>query len=152
MSQRTTDHATFTIERVLTQPPARVFAAFTDPASKRAWFVGPDGTSSTDHAIDARAGGSERLTTTLPDGTAITFSASYRDVVPDTRLIYAYDMTVDDARISVSLVSIEFAPVAGGTRLTVTEHGIFLDALDHVDERRRGTEELLDKLTTWLDR
>ena len=34
-------HGTFTVERRYEAAPARVFAAFADPAVKARWFIGP---------------------------------------------------------------------------------------------------------------
>ena len=148
---RTTDHATFSMERTFPHPPARVFAAFADPDAKAAWFVGPDGAASAGHTLDLRVGGREHLATELPDGNTVTFDATYLDIVPDERLIYAYEMTIAGQRISASLASIELRRAPGGTHLALTEHGIFLDGLDRVSERERGTRELLDKLAAHLD-
>jgi uncharacterized protein YndB with AHSA1/START domain len=150
MTDRSTAHATFTIERDLAYPPARVFAAFASQAAKARWFIGPEESARTDHALDFRDRGDEHLATRLPDGTLITFDATYRDIVPDERIIYAYDMHMGDRRISVSLACIELRPAGGGTHLTLREHGIFLDGLDQVADRERGTQELLDKLEASL--
>jgi len=151
LTVRSTDHATFTIERTFAHPVSRVFAAFADPGAKRAWFVGPEGFESTEHELDFRVGGTEHLSTGMPDGRTVTFDAQYRDIVDDDRIIYAYDMTLGGRRISVSLASLEFHAVDGGTRLVVTEHGIYLDSLDEGGERERGTRELLDQLGRSLD-
>jgi uncharacterized protein YndB with AHSA1/START domain len=151
VTDRSTAHATFTIERDLAHPPARVFRAFADPAAKARWFVGPDGSATTDHALDFRDGGAEHLATHLPDGRLVTFDATYRDIVPDERIIYTYDMHIGGERISVSLACIELGPTADGTHLTVREHGIYLDGLDQVADRERGTRELLDKLEASLE-
>jgi uncharacterized protein YndB with AHSA1/START domain len=151
MTDRSTAHATFTIDRDLAHPPARVFAAFASQAAKGRWFIGPEESATTDHALDFRDGGDEHLATRLPDGTLITFDATYRDIVPDERIIYAYDMHIGDRRISVSLACIELRPSGDGTHLALREHGIFLDGLDEVAERERGTRELLDKLEASLD-
>ena len=149
---RSTDHASFSIERRLAHPPELVYRAFADPAAKAAWFVGPEGRSSGDHTLDCRVGGLEHLETTLPGGSArVTFDATYLDLVEGERIIYAYQMTIDGQRISASLACLVFHRVDGGTHLTVTEHGIFLDGLDHVEERERGTHQLLDDLSAWLD-
>ncbi len=148
---RTTDHATFSMDRTFPQPPARVFGAFAEPASKAAWFVGPEGAASAGHTLDFEVGGREHLATAMPDGNLVTFDATYLDIVPDTRIIYAYEMTVAGQRISASLASIELRAVPGGTHLALTEHGIYLDGLDRVSERERGTRELLGKLAAPLD-
>ena len=148
---RSTDHATFTIERSFAHPVRRVFTAFADAEAKRAWFGDVEGFQTSDHELDFRVGGTEHLRASMPDGRTVTYDAQYRDIVEDSRIIYAYDMTIDGARISASLASLEFHAVDGGTRLVVTEHGIFLDGLDDVGERERGTRELLDRLERSLD-
>ena len=60
-------------------------------------------------------------------------------------------MTMNDRRISVSLMSVEFAGVPGGTRLVMTEQGAYLDGLDTNAQRREGTEELLGALGRHLE-
>jgi uncharacterized protein YndB with AHSA1/START domain len=148
---RSTQHAMFSMERTFGHPPARVFRAFAEPAAKAAWFVGPDGWQSSEHTLDFRVGGREHLATDLPGGGSVTFDATYLDIVTDERIIYAYEMTIDGRRISASLASLELRATPAGTHLTLTEHGIFLDGLDRVEERERGTRELLDKLQRWVD-
>lgn len=39
MSERSTKHATFVIERIYDASPARVFAAWSNPAAKVRWFA-----------------------------------------------------------------------------------------------------------------
>ena len=51
-------HASFTLERSYPTPPARVFAAWADPALKSRWFTGGDAcptTSSTSGWAAARS-------------------------------------------------------------------------------------------------
>jgi uncharacterized protein YndB with AHSA1/START domain len=148
---RSTDHGTFAIERVFAHPPELVYRAFGDPTAKAGWFFGPDGSDGLEHTLDFRVGGREHMGSAQPDGSSFTFDATYLDIVPDERIIYAYEMTIGGRRISASLACLVFHRVDGGTHLTVTEHGIFLDGLDRVEERERGTRELLDQLGTWLD-
>jgi uncharacterized protein YndB with AHSA1/START domain len=59
-----------------------------------------------------------------------SFNARYQDIVPNERIIYSYDMNLDEKRISVSLATIEFEPAGSGTKLTITEQGAFLDGYD----------------------
>jgi uncharacterized protein YndB with AHSA1/START domain len=75
-----------------------------------------------------------------------TFDAVYYDVVPNERLVYAYEMSLDDRKISVSLATIQLTPAGAGTRLMVTEQGAFLDGYDDAGSRERGTGSLLDQL------
>jgi uncharacterized protein YndB with AHSA1/START domain len=129
------EHGTFTLERVYPAPPARVFAAWSEPDAKAQWFGGED------FSLDFRVGGTETNA-----GGPYRYRATYRDIVPGERIVYTTDMTKDGRLMSVSLASIEFAAEGDGTRLTLTEHGAFLDGLETAAQREHGTAELLDKL------
>jgi uncharacterized protein YndB with AHSA1/START domain len=147
MSERNVTHATFAVERTYAVPPARVFGAWADPAAKSRWFGGDDW----QHELDFRVGGREVSTGTV-DGTVFTFEGRYQDIVPDERIVYAYDMHMGEARISVSLATVELTPDGEGTKLVFTEQGAFLDGLDDPSQRANGTETLLDALGKELER
>ncbi len=152
MSERSTSHATFVIERIYDARPARVFAAWADPRAKASWF-GPAGEASkAEHSLQFEVAGSEHLAVLGPGGSLYTFDARYHDIVPDRRIVYAYEMHRDHTRISVSLATVEFEPAANATRLTFTEQGVFLDGHDTPAEREHGTAALLDGLKAHLER
>ena len=46
----------------------------------------------------------------------------------------------------MSLATIEFKPAGKGTRLVLTEQGVFLDGYDDAGSREHGTGHLLDAL------
>ena len=145
--QRKTVFGEFTHERRLAASPARVFAAFVTAEGKAAWFVAPaDGWTTIERSLDCRVGGRERLVGRWPSGMTTDFDAVYQDVVPDRRIVYSYAMHVNAVRISISLALIEIEPDGEGSKLTVTEHGAFLDGYDDAGSRRRGTSDLLDQL------
>jgi uncharacterized protein YndB with AHSA1/START domain len=146
MSERSTHHATFVIERSYGAAPARVFSAWADPAAKARWFVGPQEWVKAGHELDFRAGGRERLAGGPPGGQAHIFNALYYDIVQDQRIVYSYEMHLGETRISVSLATVEFKQEGTGTRMIFTEQGVFLDGYDDSDERERGTRALLDNL------
>lgn len=75
-----------------------------------------------------------------------TFDATYHDVIPNERLIYTYEMHLDDKKISVSLATMALKAQGGKTTLMVTEQGAFLDGYDDADSREHGTGHLLDAL------
>jgi uncharacterized protein YndB with AHSA1/START domain len=153
MTERSVTHTTFTLERRYDAPPARVFAAWADPAAKTRWFVESDDAWATDtYDLDFRVGGREHWRGGLNDGPTHTYHALYQDIVPGERIVYAYDMHIDDARISVSLATVEFKGAVEGTRLLYTEQGAFLDGLDSPDSRRHGMGALLDSLEAELVR
>ncbi|MCY1141941.1 SRPBCC family protein [Actinoplanes sp. Pm04-4] len=147
MTARSAQHDTFTISRHYAATPARVFQAFADPSAKAKWFGSPDPAArKEDVSFDFREGGRETTTTIAPDGTRYGFAATYTDIVPVERLVYTYEMSLNGARISVSVVTVEFRPAAGGTDFSITEQGVYLDGLDNADQRRGGTELLMDAL------
>jgi uncharacterized protein YndB with AHSA1/START domain len=150
MTKRSTTHATFVIERTYDASPARVFAAWADPAAKRSWFG--SGAAAAEHELDFRVGGRELNRGGPPSGPVYAYEAQYRDIVADQRIVYSYDMYMDETRISVSVATVEFGPVGSGTRLIFTEQGAFLDGHDTPAQREHGTRSLLDKLDVALQR
>ena len=152
MTGRTATHGTFTLERVYEAAPARVFKAWADPAIKARWFVGPSDWQLLERSIDFRIGGKERLSGRKGSGIVSTFDAVYHDIVPEQRLIYCYDMRLDQVHISASLATIVLTPAGTGTRLTFTEQAVFLDGYDDSGSRERGTRILLEQLGGELQR
>jgi uncharacterized protein YndB with AHSA1/START domain len=148
MTERSDEHATFVGERSYEAPPARVFAAWADPAAKSRWFGGPDD----EVEMDFRVGGREFSRGTAPNGQLYSYEARYRDIVEDERIVYAYDMHLDDILISVSLGTVELRPEGEGTLLVYTEQGAFLDGHDDPASREQGTGGLLDALGEELRR
>ena len=149
MSDRSVVHATFVIERTYDASPAHVFGAWADPAAKASWF-GPPDLPHEHRELEFKVGGRERFAVSTPDGATYVFDSRYADIVPDERIVHAYDMYRDDTRISVSLATIEFKAHGSATKLIFTEQGAFLDGHDTPAEREHGTSELLDSLGKWL--
>jgi uncharacterized protein YndB with AHSA1/START domain len=143
MSDRSTEHATFVIERT--------YDAGREPEQKVEWF-GPRELDKPDHELDFREGGHERMTVRAPDGALYTFTSRFQDIVEGSASCTPNEMYRDNARISVSVATIELAAAGGGTKLTFTEQGVFLDGLDDAAEREHGTRELLDALGAALTR
>ena len=151
MTERSAIHSTFVLERTYDASPARVFAAFEDPEAKNRWFVNGDGWGTDDYQADFRVGGYEKYRG-KHEGTAVTMESRYFDIVPNERIVFAYDMHFDDERISVSLTTIELIPAGAGTRLVFTEHDTFLDGHEAPGPREEGTRGLLESLAAELER
>ncbi|MBS0333011.1 MAG: SRPBCC family protein [Proteobacteria bacterium] len=154
MTKRSVAHGMFTIER--TYPgvtPRRVFDAFATEKGKAAWFAGPNARwVMVEREFDFRIGGRERLSGRWESGMITTFDATFFDIVPGERIIYAYEMQIDGRKISTSLATFEFkAAPGGGTAFRMTEQGAFLDGYDDNGSRERGSIEIVDKLSAYLE-
>jgi uncharacterized protein YndB with AHSA1/START domain len=151
MTERSVQHATFSIERTYDHSPQRVFGAFADPVSKRRWFAEGDGWKIERFDTEFRVGGFERSRFRYLGGPLITNDTIFQDIVPNERIIIAYAMTIDAKPISCSLATIEFKPAGKGTKLVYTEQGAFLDGLDQAAGREHGCGELLKALERELE-
>ncbi len=157
MSEHSTEHGSFRIERLLDAAPARVYSAFATAAGKARWFNGPQAQVLA-REFDFRPGGRDRLYCQWPPGShgrhpavrTTDFRAEYLDIVPDRRIVYAYEMFLDERKISVSLATVEFQPHGRNTRLVITEQGAFLDGFRDEGSREQGTNWLTDQLAASL--
>ena len=70
--------------------------------------------------------------------------------MPNVRIVYVYEMHIGEPKISASLATLEFTPSAKGTKLKMTEQGVFLDGYDDAGSREKGTRGLLDQLEASL--
>ncbi|MDR3497528.1 MAG: SRPBCC family protein [Ancalomicrobiaceae bacterium] len=149
--QQTTNFTTFTIDRSLAHPPARVFAAFSSLEAKSKWFGGPAEWKLAERSLDFRVGGREVSSGGPSGGQMHRFDALYYDIVPDRRIIYSYELHLGDVKISVSLATFEFEPDGGGTLLRFTEQAAFLDGFEDAGGREHGSRWLIGKLADVLD-
>ena len=145
-------NAMFTIERLLNAPPSRVFAAYATLEAKSAWFRAPSDIETLDRELDFRVGGRERFRARWPSGLISDFQAVYHDLVPDERIILVYDLFHDAAKLSVSLLTLEFRPDGAGTRLVHTEQASYLSGgAEAVKGREHGTAWHIDNLAAVLE-
>ena len=145
-------HDVFHLERLYDATAEQVYGALSDEVAKSRWFYGPEGWRLIERTMDVRAGGRERVKGGFEGGVTTTFDAIYHDVVPRKRLVYTYEMRIDERKISVSLATLEIEPAGSGrTKLRICEQGAFLDGYDDAGKRRQGTSDLLDKLGASLN-
>jgi uncharacterized protein YndB with AHSA1/START domain len=150
MTLSTVAHDTFVVERTYDAPVRLVFEAWADPALKARWFTGSADTLGAGYDLDFRIGGREAFGGGPPGGTVHTYESRYHDIVPEQRIVYTYEMYADEARISVSVATVEFQSVGDVTRLVLTEQGVFLDGHDTAAQREEGTRSFLESLAASL--
>lgn len=143
-------HGSFAVERLYDAAVARLYAAFADPGVKARWFAGPAGWQPIERTFDFRVGGREIAHGTFPGGPETRFVATYHEIVPQQRIVYAYDMFLDGRLLSVSLATVEFVDQGGHTLLRMTEQGIYYDGTDANEQRRAGTVFLCEQIAAHL--
>lgn len=134
-----------TIVRRIKAPPAKVWAAITQPELMLKWW-GPDAGPTLSVVADVRPGGRFSVVFRLLDGNEHNPTGIYQKVVPERLLVFTWDLP--GAPEPESLVTFRLAPIDGGTELTLT-HERLPD-----EEARKSHEEgwngLLDKLPVFL--
>jgi len=152
MTKHSAMHETFAIERKMRAPVARVFAAWANPEAKRQWFACHDEWVPLEYSLDFRVGGQERNRVTDSNGVPHAYTARYLDIVPQARIVYAYDMKLGETRISASLATVTFEATPSGTTMVFTEQVVFLDGYADDGSRRQGTEILVDRIQAFVER
>jgi uncharacterized protein YndB with AHSA1/START domain len=114
---------TVRLHRVLRATPERVYRAFLDRDAMAKWLP-PNGFTGKVHHIDARVGGSYRMSfTNFSTGQSHTFGGEYLELVPHERL--RYTDRFDDANLPGEMkTTITLAKVSCGTELNVVQEGI----------------------------
>lgn len=135
----------FVITRDFAVAPQAVFLAWADPEAKRSWSD-CHAEHTTHYSLDFRVYGRESHRVVHPDNKVQNIEKVFFDIVPAQRIIFSYDITVDERRLSVSLVTVDFIATSNGTHMVYTEQLVYLDGHDDKEQRIRGTEEGLDRL------
>ena len=136
-----------TLKRRLKAAPSQVFAAWTDPQKIVHWF-GPKETvaGSVRAKMDVRSGGSYQMNFRTDDGENHQVGGVYREVVPDSRLVFTWAWHSTPER--ESLVTVTMSKDGDGTMLTLL-HEQFFDQQAR-DGHSRGWTGTLDKLEQYF--
>ncbi|MGN6208543.1 SRPBCC domain-containing protein [Asticcacaulis sp.] len=143
---------TFTLERDYDHPVSLLFWAFTSLEAKRAWYGGEGTWEVTRHTMDFEVGGWEHWRgRPNPDAPWMTNDGLYLDILPDERIIHQYNMTMDGRLFTVSQQVLEFSTRGSGSHLKLVEQILFIDGVDHLEDRIGGTRDMMDKLDAYLN-
>ena len=136
-----------TLKRKIDASPAQVFSAWADPTKIVHWF-GPKETQagSVRAEMDVRPGGRYRLSFKTEDGEYHEVGGVYREVVPDSRLVFTWAWHSTPER--QSLVTVTVAKDGDGTLLTLNHEQLFDEKAR--DGHQRGWTGTLEKLDRYL--
>jgi len=114
---------TVQLHRVLRASPERVYRAFIDPDAMVKWLP-PNGFTGRIHSMDARVGGSYRMSfTNFSTGSSHSFGGKYVELTPHERI--RYTDAFDDPNLPGAMdVTITLTAVSCGTELNITQEGI----------------------------
>ena len=135
-----------TIRRHIKAPPARIFAAWTEPAQLARWF-GSTGSEVKSAALDARAGHRYNIVFSAADGEEHGVGGIYREVVPNKKLVFTWAWRSTPER--ESLVTLTFEPESGGTLFTLLHEQFFDEAAR--DRHREGWGGFIEKLASYAE-
>lgn len=114
---------TVRFQRVLRAPAERVFRAFIDPHAMAKWLP-PHGFTGRVHDMDARVGGTYRMSfTNLGNGQSHSFGGTFRALVPNERI--QHTDRFDDPNLPGEMVTtITFKTTLVGTEVNIEQAGI----------------------------
>ncbi len=114
---------TVRLHRVLRAPPERVYRAFLSADAMAKWLP-PNGFTATVHHMEARVGGTFRMSfTNFTTGKSHAFGGEYLELVPNERIRYS-DRFEDPNLPGVMQVTVSLKAVSCGTELNVVQEGI----------------------------
>ncbi|MEO8103829.1 MAG: SRPBCC family protein [Betaproteobacteria bacterium] len=114
---------TVRFHRVLRAAPERIYRAFLTPAAMAKWLP-PYGFTCTVHQMDARVGGSFRMSfTNFGSGNGHSFGGEYRELAQNERIRYSDKF--DDPNLPGEMeTTISLSPVSCGTEVSIVQSGI----------------------------
>ncbi len=112
-----------TLHRVIKAPPARVYKAFTDAAAMAKW-ISPRGFTCTVHSMDARVGGSFRMSfTNFDNSQSHSFGGTFLEMKPHEYL--RYNDRFDDPNLPGEImVTVHIKENLAGSDLNITQKNI----------------------------
>jgi uncharacterized protein YndB with AHSA1/START domain len=114
---------TVRLHRVMTTRPDKAYRAFLEPDALAKWLP-PDGYACTVHQLDAKVGGSYRMSfRNFTTGKSHSFSGEYVELVPNERLRYK-DQFEDPNLPGEIHVTVTLRPVSVGTELNIVQEGL----------------------------
>jgi uncharacterized protein YndB with AHSA1/START domain len=143
--QSTVLQPSLTLKRRLKAPPAKVFAAWTDPEKMKRW-MGPGEITAMRAESDTRVGGRYRIVMQAPNGEEYDVGGVYREVVAGEKLVFTWAWKSAPER--ESLVTLLLKPDGDGTLLTLT-HEQFSDEATR-NGHEQGWNSSLDKLEKFI--
>ena len=139
---------TVQLHRVLRAPPERVYRAFLDAGAMAKW-IPPYGFTCTVHHMDAKVGGTFRMSfTNFTSGNAHSFGGEYLELIPHELIRYT-DKFEDPNLPGQILVTVTLTKVSCGTEISIVQEG--LPEVIPLEMCYLGWQESLAQLATLVE-
>jgi uncharacterized protein YndB with AHSA1/START domain len=114
---------TIRLHRVLRTTPEKAYRAFLEPAALAKW-IPPYGFTCQVHSLDAKVGGSFRMSfTNFGTGHSHSFGGTYHELVPNEKLRYTDKF--DDPNLPGEMtVTVNLKKIVCGTEVSIEQAGI----------------------------
>lgn len=132
------------IRRTIKATPEALYAAWLDPATIARFMAGGADQKVTEARTDPRVGGSFRIVMTADK--EIPHEGIYKDLVPHSLIRFTWSSPYSPAD---SEVTIELAPVAGGTEVTLSQVKFLSEGAR--DGHRGGWTLILERLAAMIE-
>lgn len=115
--------STIRLHRVLRATPERVYRAFLDADAMAKWLP-PNGFTGKVHQLEARVGGSYRMSfTNFSTGSSHSFGGRYLELVPGERIVHTDEF--DDPNLPGAMkTTIVLKKVSCGVDVDITQEGV----------------------------
>jgi uncharacterized protein YndB with AHSA1/START domain len=150
MTTKTAGKTSLQIKRFINAPPARVYAAWTDPAQLKQWW-GPEGVRTRNFAADTQAGGKYRWNLINQEGEEMSVFGEYLELVPGKKIVFTWKWDDDDVwENRNSIVTVELSDREGGTELLLKHEQ--LPSEESRDRHNDGWNSVLDRLEKFFSK
>lgn len=114
---------TIRLHRVLRAKPERIYKAFLNAEAMAKWLP-PYGFTCTVHHLDAKAGGTFRMSfTNFTTGNGHSFGGEYLELVPSQKISYS-DKFDDPNLPGMMKTTVSLTPVSCGTEVAIVQEGV----------------------------
>ena len=139
---------TVRLHRVLAAKPEKVYRAFTTPDAMARWLP-PNGFTCTVHQMDAKVGGTYRMSfTNFGTGKSHAFGGTYLELVPGERVCYT-DRFEDPGLPGEMKTTVTLKPVSVGTEVVIVQENV--PAAIPLEACYLGWQQSLTQLTVLVE-
>lgn len=128
-----------------------LYQAWTTEDALKQWWK-PGGRKLKSVEADIKEGGKIKYTFEEIDGSPLIIQGVYKEVKPEEKLVYSWDLSLDKAPVENGeyTLTVEFSQAKGGSKITVHQDK---DAEEEgIHPNQRGWEEGLKNLASYLTR